>query len=89
LVVRHCSECGVELEGRHRVTCGSAKCREARFKRLHPESYAKREVAKVERRRERRRELRGREMLPAAVSGGGAPKTVPWLGTSELPVEAR
>jgi hypothetical protein len=53
--VRHCSECGVELEGRHRVTCGSAKCREARFKRLQPESYARREAAKVDRRRERRR----------------------------------
>jgi hypothetical protein len=55
---RFCSECRVELEGRHRVTCGSAKCREARFKRLHPESYAKREAAKVERRRQKRRRLR-------------------------------
>jgi hypothetical protein len=53
--VRYCSECGVELEGRQRVTCGSAKCREARFRRLHPESYARREAAKVDRRRERRR----------------------------------
>jgi predicted amidophosphoribosyltransferase len=53
-VTRHCSECGLELEGRHRVTCGSAKCREARFKRLQPESYAAREAAKVERRRARR-----------------------------------
>lgn len=33
----------------------SGRCREARFKRLHPESYAKREAAKVERRREARR----------------------------------
>jgi len=55
---RFCSECGVELEGRHRVTCGKSKCREDRFKRLHPESYARREAAKVERRRERRRETR-------------------------------
>jgi hypothetical protein len=53
--VRHCSECGVELEGGQRVTCGSARCREARFKRLRPESYARREAAKVDRRRERRR----------------------------------
>lgn len=53
--VRFCSECGVELEGRHRVTCGSAKCRDARFRRLQPESYASREAAKVDRRRERRR----------------------------------
>jgi hypothetical protein len=54
--VRYCSECGVELEGRQRVTCGTSFCREARFKRLHPESYAAREARKVERRRERRRE---------------------------------
>jgi hypothetical protein len=52
--VRHCSECGAELEGRRRLVC-SERCREARFKRLHPESYAKREAAKVDRRRERRR----------------------------------
>jgi hypothetical protein len=55
---RFCSECGRELEGGQRVTCGKSKCREARFERLHPESYAKREAAKVERRRERRRALR-------------------------------
>jgi hypothetical protein len=53
--VRYCSECEAVLEGGQRVTCGSAKCREARFKRLHPESYARREAAKVDRRRERRR----------------------------------
>jgi hypothetical protein len=58
LVVRHCSECGAELEGRQRITCAKSKCREARFRRLHPESYARREAAKVERRRERRREAR-------------------------------
>ena len=67
LVVRHCAECGAELEGRRRVVC-SERCREARFKRLHPDAYAKREAEKVERRRERRRELREREKLPAAVS---------------------
>lgn len=55
---RHCSECGAQLEGRQRVTCGSSSCREARFRRLHPESYARREAAKVKRRRERRREAR-------------------------------
>jgi hypothetical protein len=53
---RFCSECGRELERRQRVTCGSSKCREARFRRLQPESYAKREVRKIERRRERRRQ---------------------------------
>ena len=52
-----CVECGVELEGRRRVVC-SERCRERRFKRLHPERYVARERAKVERRRERRREAR-------------------------------
>lgn len=51
---RFCSECGVELEGQQRVTCGKSSCREARFRRLHPEAYAARERRKVERRRERR-----------------------------------
>ena len=50
-----CSECARPLEGRQRVTCGSAGCRDRRFARLHPESYAARERAKVVRRRERRR----------------------------------
>jgi hypothetical protein len=49
-----CSECGEPLEGRQRVTCGSSKCREARFRQLNPESFAAREARKVERRRERR-----------------------------------
>ena len=53
-----CSECGDPLEGMQRVTCGSRRCREARFKRTNPESHAKREAAKVERRRERRRAAR-------------------------------
>lgn len=56
--VRHCSECGAELEGRSRVCCGASKCREARFKRENPEAYAAREAAKVERRREARRRAR-------------------------------
>jgi hypothetical protein len=50
-----CSECGVALEGRQRVTCGSAGCRDRRFARLRPDAYRERERAKVERRRERRR----------------------------------
>src|SRR3954447_21949139 len=45
LVVRRGAECGAELEARQRVTCGKSKCREARFKRLQPESYARREAA--------------------------------------------
>ena len=50
--VRYCSECGSELEGRRRVVC-SERCREGRFKRLHPEAYAAREARKVERREKR------------------------------------
>lgn len=55
---RSCSECGGPLEGRQRVVCGSARCRDATFRRLHPDAYAAREAAKVERRREKRREAR-------------------------------
>ena len=50
-----CSECSNELEGQQRVICGRRRCRDARFKRLNPEGYAKREAGKVARRRERRR----------------------------------
>ncbi len=57
-VERHCSECGVELEGRQRLMCGSSRCRDARLKRVNPEAYARREAAKVERRREARRAAR-------------------------------
>jgi hypothetical protein len=59
----YCSECGKLLEGQQRLTCGSSRCRDARFKRLHPDSYAAREAAKVVRRREKGR---------AARSGGDA-----------------
>jgi hypothetical protein len=69
---RHCSECGEELVGGQRVTCGSSRCREARFKRLHPESYAERERAKVSRRRERRRTA-----LVQALAGEPARLEVP------------
>jgi hypothetical protein len=55
---RFCSECQKRLEGRQRVTCGSRRCREARFRKLQPASYAERERLKVIRRKERRRELR-------------------------------
>jgi hypothetical protein len=54
---RFCSECRVELEGRQRVVC-SSRCRDARFRRLHPEAYAAKEARKVVRRRERRGEAR-------------------------------
>jgi len=64
---RFCSECGVLLEGGQRVTCGTSRCREARFRRLHPESYEKREAAKVERRRQRRIETRLADSPRASV----------------------
>jgi hypothetical protein len=54
-----CSQCGKALEGKQRVTCGSSRCREQRFRRLHPEAYAAREARKVERRRDKRREAAG------------------------------
>jgi hypothetical protein len=52
------SECGDPLTGRRRIICGTARCRERRFRRLHPEAYAERERQKVERRREKRRAAR-------------------------------
>ena len=52
-----CSECGGVLEGGRRVVCGE-RCRDARYRRLHPDAYEANERRKVERRRERRRELR-------------------------------
>ena len=48
-----CSECGGPLEERQRVVC-SARCRDARYRRLHPEAYAEKERRKVERRRIKR-----------------------------------
>jgi hypothetical protein len=51
-----CEEGGEPLPERRRVVC-SDRCREARFKRLHPESY-EREARKVERRRQARRRAR-------------------------------
>ena len=43
-------------EGRQRVICGKSKCRDDRYRRLHPEAYAAKEARKVERRRLKRRE---------------------------------
>jgi hypothetical protein len=54
----HCTECGDKLNGRQRVTCGKASCRDRRFKRTNPEAHAERERQKVERRREQRRAAR-------------------------------
>jgi hypothetical protein len=64
--MRRCSECGAELEGRQRVVC-SSRCREARFRRLHPESYAAREARKAERRRQARRRASEEPAPPPAT----------------------
>lgn len=56
---RSCSECGGELSGRQRVVC-SPRCRDARYRRFHPDEYAAREAAKV---------------VCGGVSVGGAPRT--------------
>jgi hypothetical protein len=53
-VHRFCTECPNELKGKQRLVC-SSRCRDGRFKRLHPEAYAERERRKVARDRERRR----------------------------------
>lgn len=55
-----CTECGGSLELPRRVVC-SSRCRDARFRRLHPEAYAAREARKVERRRKKRRAARSSE----------------------------
>jgi endogenous inhibitor of DNA gyrase (YacG/DUF329 family) len=49
-----CSECGGPLGARQRVVC-SQRCRDRRYRRLHPVEYTAKEARKVERRRERRR----------------------------------
>ena len=59
--LRHCSECSAELTGQQRATCGSSACKDKRFRRLHPDSYAERERQKVERRRAKRRGVEGGE----------------------------
>lgn len=49
-----CVECGVEFEGRpNRIVC-SKRCRNARYRRLHPEVIAEQERRKAERRRAKR-----------------------------------
>jgi endogenous inhibitor of DNA gyrase (YacG/DUF329 family) len=49
-----CSECESPLVGRQRVVC-SRRCKDARYRRLHPEAYAAKQRRKVERRRASRR----------------------------------
>jgi hypothetical protein len=52
-VARHCEECGVQLEGQHRVTCGARRCKNARWRRRHPEAERAKQAAKYRRRRAR------------------------------------
>jgi hypothetical protein len=52
-----CEECSNPLPAGRRVVC-SERCRDRRYRRLHPVEYAAKEARKVERRRARRRELR-------------------------------
>ena len=49
---RWCSECDELLERRQTVVC-SRKCKDARYRRLHPEAYREKERRKAARRRER------------------------------------
>lgn len=50
-----CSECGVAFEGRKdRLVC-SRKCRDARYRRLHPDAYREKRKRKDARRRARAR----------------------------------
>lgn len=51
--VRHCEECGAELEGRASVVC-SRRCKDTRYRRLHPEAEKARQARKVARRRARK-----------------------------------
>jgi hypothetical protein len=49
-VRRTCSECGVEFEGRpNRVVC-SPRCRDRRYRRLHPDKVREKEKRKAARR---------------------------------------
>ncbi len=51
---RPCPECGEMFQGRAtRLLCGQRRCRDARYKRLHPAEYAAKRARK-ERRRERK-----------------------------------
>jgi len=52
---RACPECGTVFEGRpNKFLCGARRCRDARYKRLHPAEYAAKRARKDRRRRERK-----------------------------------
>ena len=48
--VRVCSECGRMIEGKGWVVC-SRRCKDARYRRLHPVEYAAKQRRKYQRRR--------------------------------------
>jgi hypothetical protein len=62
LVERVCSECPETLQKGRRVVC-SDRCRDRRYRRLHPEAEAR----KVERRREARRAERDKLRRPPTI----------------------
>jgi hypothetical protein len=52
---RSCAECGEPLSGRQRVVCSRRRCKDARFRRLHPEAWREAQRRKDARRRPRRK----------------------------------
>jgi hypothetical protein len=50
--VRHCTECGTELDGQRRIVC-SPRCQERRRYRLNPEAAMEKQRRKRARRKER------------------------------------
>jgi len=52
LAKRTCVECGGEFEGqKSRLLCGSRRCKDRRYQRLHPEAYRAKERRKYQRRK--------------------------------------
>jgi uncharacterized Zn finger protein (UPF0148 family) len=49
-----CSECGERLNGRRGKVVCSRRCKDARYRRLHPETYREKQRRKAARRRERK-----------------------------------
>jgi hypothetical protein len=49
---RHCSECGALLEGRRFRVC-SRRCKDARYRRLHPDAVKAKQARKYQRRKAR------------------------------------
>ncbi len=63
-----CSECGKTFYGRKdRLVCGQRKCKDTRYRRLHPEEYKARRKLKDARRRARARAARAHARLPGSA----------------------